>query len=160
MCLLCESSLDSISRLTSSTLHNISALPWIFNETQMWIKKKNKPTLLCVQDFGGESENGYTYLSISTSVRSSATQLWCDWSMERRVWPQPLGHSLLRKLHSDRWASKPRLSTCTGQPERTEMDRPHVKQPCTRFTCLTSHKTTDRRGRVLKYFSSGSVFTH
>lgn len=101
---------------------------------QIWNWKKTT-TLLCVQDLG-ERVRTDTYLSISTSVRSSATQLWCDWSMERRVWPQPFGHSLLRKLHSDRWASKPRLSTCTGQPEWTEMARPHMKQPCTLFTCL------------------------
>lgn len=69
-------------------------------------------------EFRLRREHRRAYLSISTSVRSSATQLCCDWSMESSVWPQPLGHSLLRKLHSDRWASKPRLSTCTGQPER------------------------------------------
>lgn len=57
------------------------------------------------------------YLSISTSMRSSATQLCCDWLGDGSMWPQPLGHSL-RKLHSERWASRPRRSTCTGQPER------------------------------------------
>lgn len=36
MCLLCESSRDSISRLTSSTLHSISTLQLTFNETKSW----------------------------------------------------------------------------------------------------------------------------
>lgn len=80
----------------------------------------------------GNSEETHTHthtdLSISTSVRSSDTQLCCDWSCERRVWPQPFGHSL-RKVHSDRWASSPRLSTCTGQPGRVWAERETNTQP-------------------------------
>lgn len=40
MCLLCESSRDSISRLTSSTLHSISALPSTSHQTEVTTCKK------------------------------------------------------------------------------------------------------------------------
>lgn len=101
-------------------------------------------------EFRLRREHRRAYLSISTSVRSSATQLCCDWSMESSVWPQPLGHSLLRKLHSDRWASKPRLSTCTGQPEREK------SQGCKGLAW--SHHVISVQDRLLKHLHKDEIY--
>lgn len=60
------------------------------------------------------------YLSMSSSARSSDTQLCWASSLFRIVYPQPLAQTLLLYSHTHRWASRERRDTWTGQPERLQ----------------------------------------